>query len=117
MCIRDSDDCGSDFGGIDEKKSTVTFADAVRYCFDKIDYSSESMSSDAEERLTDDLLNQSYVTWMGLGSDVSETTLKTSSPATAVHVSSEKLLAYLTCKALAGYVDIVEFCGGQAGVS
>ena len=31
------DDCGSDFGGIDETKSTVTFADAVRYCFDKLD--------------------------------------------------------------------------------
>ena len=110
------DDCGSDFGGIDEKKSTVTFADAVHYCFDKEDYSSGSGSSDAEERLADNLLNQSYITWMGLGSDASEATLNTCH-ATAKHVPAEKLLAYLNCTALAGYVDVVEFCGGQAGVS
>ena len=75
-----------------------------------------SGSSDAEERLADDLLNQSYITWMGLGSDASEATLQLA-PATAKHVPAEKLLTYLACTALAGYVDVVEFCGGQAGVS
>ena len=111
------DDCGSDFGGIAETKATVTFADAILYCFDKIDYSScESNSSDAEERLADDLINQAYLTWMGFGSDASEATLK-ATPATSVTVHADKLLTYLTCSALAGYVDIVEFCGGQAGVS
>ena len=45
---------------------------------------------------------------MGLGSNASEATLKVM-PATAARVTLEKLLAYLNCKALAGYVDIVEF--------
>ena len=111
------DDCGSDFGGIDEKKVTVTFADAVYYCFDRMDYSScDTGSSDAEERWADDLLNQSYITWMGFGSEASEATLKVT-PATSKVVPPEKLLAYLSSRALAGHVDVVEFCGGQAGVS
>ena len=106
------DDCGSDFGGITEKKATVTFADAVNYCFDQIYYNStDSGSSDAEERNVNDVLDQAYVLWMGLGSEASEDTIK-AVPAHAYQVQAEKLDAFLQKPEMAGYVDIVEFTGG-----
>ena len=60
------DDCGSDFGGISEVKATKTLKDAIYYCFDQMTYSSQEDSSDAEERPAGALLNQAYLTWMGL---------------------------------------------------
>ena len=111
------DDCGSDFGGIDESKATVTFADAVHYTFDNYDFDSDdSGSSDAEERLSDDFLNQAYMTFMGFGSTAPDNAVDIA-PATSWEVKADEFLAFLARPEIKGSIDVMEFCGGAAGVS
>ena len=111
------DDCGSDFGGIDEKKATVTFADAVHYTYHDPDFDSDDNgSSDAEERLEDDFLNQTYLAWMGFGSTAPDNAMEFV-PASAWEVKAEEFLTFLARPEIKGTVDVMEFCGGAAGVS
>ena len=98
-------------------KATVTFADAVYYTFDNHDFDSDDNgSSDAEERLEDDLLNQAYITWMGSGSTAPDNCIEIV-PASAWAIKSPDLLTFLSRHEVKGRVDIMEFCGGSAGVS
>ena len=61
-------------------------------------------------------LNQMFVTYYGLGSEA-EADVLAAAPATAEMVKPENLLAYLAKPEMKGRIDVMEFCGGSAGVT
>ena len=118
------DDCGSDIGGIDEDAPTATVTDALMYCWvddyhndidDNDDH--DNVPSEDEERRSTDYLNNVFITYYGPGSDADETELHGICPQHADEVEPAHLPHFLALPAHEGKLDIIEICGGEAGVA